>query len=406
MSETAETVTIPPSERKEINRMGDVIRDALKMAKPAAIAPATAPAAPAEPKVDPASKIVTKPATTPPEPKAVPVVAPVPTAKTEPAKPSDPEPEMPKNAKDWKAFKEVREKAVAEAKAVTTERDALKAERDAQKAELETLKKGSAEWEAKKAEYDGTKKQLADQQKILDIVALEHNPKFRDHYDGRIKGYAESIKGFLSNEATAKVDQIFALPPSRLREEQIKALVTELDETDRVAATLVAQAYGNMAVVEREKSVELGRASENVAQWKASEQKRQQEEFAQRQSHLKAVVDLAHQQTAADLDGADEADAVAFKEDTRKLVFGELDQQSVLRVASLAAKGRKYDKTIAERDETIAKLQTQVAELTSASPPANGTGGGDRVQHRNGPPDNTDIGGKYQAALAQRQGRK
>lgn len=406
MSEGAE-ITIPPSERKEIVKMGDAFREAMK--KPQAIAPAPPPPAPAAtpkpapagPKDDPATKL------TPKLPAASPATAPAPAPVPVPeAKPSDPEPEMPKNAKDWKAFKELKAKADAEAKQATAEAAALKAEAAAQKAELETLKKGSAEWERVKADYEGTKKQLTDQQKILDIVALEHNPKFQEHYTNRIKGYAESIKGFLAGEVAGKVDQIFALPPSRLRDEQIKALVTELDETDRVAATAISNAYVNMAVVERERATELGRASENVAQWKASEQKRHQEEQAARQSHLNAVLDLANQQTAADLEGAEQADAVSFKEDTRRLVYGELDQPSMLRIATYASKGRKYDKTIAERDEMIAKLQTQVAELTSASPPANGTGGGQHIPNRRGPADNTDIGNRFRAEMAKKQGQR
>lgn len=381
--------------------MADAFRDALK--KPTAIAPAPAPAKPAEPKPDPASK----PAPKPPETKPAAAPAPVPAPGPSPEKVEPTAPELKGKAREaWDKLETTMRTHKAEADKYKSEREELANQTVSLKAELETLKKGSAEYERVKSEFDGTKKQLEEFQGIINRFALEQDPRFKNHYDNRIKQLSGTAKDFITGAALTKFEEIAALPMSRHKAEQIKAFIAEMDETDRMAATAAANIFVQMQSIELERQGELAKSSENLAQARTMALKQQQEEQAQRQSHLKAVVDLAHQQIAPELDGSEESEAAAFKETTRKLVFGELDQKDLLHVAVYAAKGRKYDSAIAALKEENAKLQSQVAELTASNIPANGTGGGERVQRRNGPHDNSDIGPKFQTALAQRQGRK
>lgn len=380
---------LPPSQRQGINSMGDKFREAQK-GKPAAIAPATAPPKPAEaPKPAPAA---------PPSPTAAPAPATTP-------KPAEVEPEMPKNAKDWKSFKEAKEKVTAEAKAAAAERDALKAEQAALKAELDTLKKGSAEYERVKSEHEALRKQYDTQQEIIDRVALEHTPKFQEHYMGRIKGFADGLSGLVTGEALTKAQQLLSLQPSALRKDGIKALIGELQEAgDHVAASAVTNAFLNISIIEGERNTELARASENMNVWKANQAKREQEEQAELQRFRKALTETAYQRIDPELAGGDPEVIKHLKEQTRQFIDGKISEDNLLDIVTHAAKGRKYDDTVKTLLEQVETLKTQVAELTSATPPANGTGGGTRINSGRGLPDNSEVGSKFRAEVAKRQG--
>lgn len=398
----------PPTERQSVNRMADAFRKQMANKMPAntkppaqtAIAPAAPPAKPAAPPAKPAEKPAEQP---PPAPSpAPPPTAPTPASVKPPTAP-DGEPAMPKNAKDWKAHNEVKDRAISEAKQAKAEADALKQEALNLKAELETLKRGTTEYDRVKTEYEAVKKERDEFQGFVERFALAELPKFKEHYEGEIKSIAAGVKSFISPEAATKLDIILAMPMSRSREEQIKLFIAELDETDRLGANAVANAYLNISVVERKKAAELDKASENLAAARAVEQKRQQEQQATLQQQQKTLVDIVHQRVAPELEGEEQGVAARFKEQMRQLVTSELDQKGLLEVVGYAAKGQKYDKAISERDFKIVTLEAQVSELTSAQPQVNGTGGSPpaRQQPYNNDPMATgrQLGNKFRAAL-------
>ncbi len=394
-AELEDKVEIPPSERQEINRMGDIIRAAQAKPKAAdkasAIAPVSAPPNGTPP-------VESKPAA--PKPPEAPAPSPKPVEEDQP----------PKNAKDWKAVKDIRDKAIAEAKQYQAGWDAAKAEVAALKSEMDTLKKGSVEYDRVKAEHTAAKEQLTAKDKeikerddILQRFALEHDPRFKAHYDGEIKLHAASVGQFAPPDAVAKFDAILAMGPSKFRNEQVNALVEELAD-NRMASNAIVNAYLSINTVEQKKALELSRSAENWALVKAEDQRRMQAEQQAAMEQMKALLDTAHQTAEAELTGL-EADTVAsFKESTRKVIT-DRDKGALLSVIKDAAKGKKYDRDIAASSEKITKLEAQVAALTSATPPGGGMGGGKPAIRGGdrGEPNNNDIGGVYHQEMAKRR---
>lgn len=401
MSEVAELGAPPPDSRKAINKMADAFRGKLKesmptntesVPKPTQIAPATPP---------------------PPAPASngeVPPPAPAPAA--QPPKPATPPaaPTEPKNSKDWKALHEVKDQAVAEAKALKAERDTLKQQMDASKAELDTLRKGTSEYERVKSEHEASRKELATLQGIVDRVALEHTPKFQEHFTNRIKAFSAGLGALVTGDALTKAQQLLELPPSQVRKEGVKALIAELHAADdHVAAMALTNAFQNINLVEGERSAELARASENMSQWKAAQAKREQDDFAELQNQRKVLIEAANQRIDPELAGAEPETAKHLKEQARRFISGEIDRDNLLDVITHAAKGRKYDADTTALKAEVEKLRTQVAELTSATPPANGTGGGHRISAPTGDPmaqSGQAAGKKFREELAKRQGQR
>lgn len=398
MSEAAvdELGAPPPASKEGISKMADAFRKQMSEAHPEnakRVPPqaATAPPAPKEPK---AAEPV----------KAAPMPSPSPAPS--PAKAPEVDPSMPKNAKDWKAHNEVKEKAIAEAKQFRAEADALKQEAATLKAELDGLKKGTAEYERVKSEHEATKKQLGEYQEIINRFSLENDPRFQAHYNEKRKLGVDIAKATVTSpEMAAKLESILALSPSRQRDEQIMALGAEMDDFGRAR---LASAYVQIEQIEREKHQELSRSAENLAKAREVETKRQQMELAAMQAQQKTFVETVFQRIDPELEGADKNESATFKEQMRQIATNSFEPKVFLEVAGLAAKGRKFDATVNALKEENAKLQAQVQELTAANPTPNGTGSGQPVRRTSGAPDSTgrELGNRFREALSKRQAER
>lgn len=389
----------PPAAKEGISKMADAFRNKMAEAHPEnakrvppqgsmappAPKPASAPApAPAPPKE-------AKPVETPPAPTPAPKAA------------VEVDPTMPKNAKDWKAHNEVKDKAIAEAKQFKAEAEALKNETATLKAELDGLKKGTAEYERVKSEYEATKKERDDYKGLVNQVALELDPQFQAHFNSRRQmavGLAKDIP--TTPEQKAKLEQILSFPPSQQRNEAIEAFSAELNEFQRHR---LASTYVQLEHVERERSMELSKSAENLEKAREVRMKQQQMEQAAQLAQQKTFVDTVHQRIDPELDGEDKSDIASFKEKMRKVATNSYTPDEFLEVAGYAAKGRKHDAVVNSLKEENAKLQAQVQELTAAQPGANGTGGAAPARKASTAPDQTgrQLGNKFREELAKRQ---
>lgn len=372
----------PPTERAEINKMADAFRDKMRETNPEnttrlpaaiAAAPAAPPAPPAAP-AKPAAPV--KPADKPAAP------APAPTPAPEPPKP-DVEPEMPKNAKDWKAFKEVKDKALADFRQADTERNTLKTEAAALKAELESLRKGSAEYERVKTEHQETLKTLAERDEILSKVFVEHDPRFQNHFTNRITAIKSDVESIVGKDLAPKVDAILSMAPSKHRDEQIDAIVADLTPWQQAR---LGNVYQQIHSTERERQAELDKAGENKKLLLAERERKEKEQTAQIEHNRRAMIEDVNHKIEPELAGLDAATSSHLKSTLHKVVTGDVSRDEFLNVLTNAVRGHKYDKDTSALKEENAKLQAQVSELQGAQPPTNGTGGSPPNRSEQGEP--------------------
>lgn len=410
MSAATDELGAPPNAQKSINRMGDAFRSKMKEAIPEntkKLPTAIAPAAPPKPKEQPAPSPApaTKPSEKPAEkPEPVPVPAPIP----EPAKPVvTPQPaaeasKIPKTHKDWADLNSVKEKAIQE-------RDAIKAERDTLKAELETHKKGSAEYERIKAEHETVKQQLQEKDKalaerddVLSKVFVEHDPQFQKHFNNRLASAKADAQEIVGKDLAAKLDAVLSMSPSDHRKELIEALGAELTPFQQ---SQLATAYQQVRLIERERQAELDKAGENKKIILAERERKEKEQTAQIEQNRRSMIESVDQKIEPELIGLDAASASSLKSQLHKIVTGDASRDEFLNMLTNAARGHKYESEIKERDETIAKLNAQVEELTRGVAPLNGTGGGERI-HRTPTADPVEmgrgLGDKFRTALNKR----
>lgn len=382
-----EVIDIPASEKVAINRMADKFKDAMKGLKPepAAIAPVEAPKPAEKPAAPPAPAPVPAPA----EPKPA---APAP----DPAKPTLPADTKGQARQAFEALEGLKNKYQKDYETLKPQYDSLStekasaiAERDQAKAELAEAKKGTAEHAELKA-------QLEQAQKLVDEFYVERSPQFQAHFGQKFQAAKLAAAKAGGPEHAAKITAALELPPSKYREEQIKAIGLELDDWDR--GTLL-RAYGQLTDTEVERDAELAKAPENRKKLAAIEAKEQQENASKRAAHFAQMrtgwFDTVEKNVAAELTGFPEADAI--KAVVRKVIFNEATSDEYTGILEDGVRYRRYKSSITEKDELITKLQAQVNELQSASPSLQSNGA---APTKKSPPpmDNSDMGEKFRKA--------
>lgn len=380
-----ETIEIPPREQVALNGMGEKFSAALAASKPKLKEAAQVPVAQSKgrsasaaqsqretgQKIDSSETTTTEPKPDAPSP-------------AQPATNGTTDDEVPKSAKDWRKLKEARDKGFAE-------RDTLKAERDA-------LNKRLSELAALKGTQDDvaeTKKQLAERDRILEQVALDKHPTFRKQMVERVEGSMREARAAVGPELAPKLEQVMALAPVE-RDAELEKLSAGLSEFNRVR---LANSYAALQKTENDYLAAKENSSETMRQLQEAEQRKslEQQEHIVRQKNLL----VAHIETEIDADfaGAEPEIIQGVKDTVRKAVSGNIDTQSYVGLFKDAARGRRSATVEAALKEEISKLQTQVSELSSATPPVYGTGGSPPIKRQLGPPTNDDVGDKFRKAL-------
>jgi hypothetical protein len=392
MAEALESpMTLPKSELKAINSMAEKFKNLTKgidMApeKPAAIAPVepVQPAVPETPKPQPTPA-------TPEKPAAPATPAPAPAAT--PESPTLP-PEVKGNAR--KAFETLEqlknkyqkdfETLKPQLDATAAEKVALAAERDALKAQYEVAKKATADYETLKQQHEAY-------DKIIKQFYIENDPQFQAHYGQKIqtsKLEAEEAARLAGEEVVAKVKSALEIPASPFRDQQVASITGELDDYSRVA---LVNAYTELKRTERERAAELAKAPENHQKLQEVRAKQAQEQAQQDAVKMTAtrtrLLDMAQKQVEAELNGF--ADAESVRGALKKVIFNEATSDEYVGVLADAARWRRHQSTMKEKDELIGKLQTQLNEIQAATPGVRAST--TSTERKTRPPlDNSDLG--------------
>lgn len=367
--EAEEIIEMRPSEKVAINNMAEKFTTAMNAKKPApakASAPQPAPARPQS------SATATAPAAA--------------------ARDDEPVPEIIKGkaAEEWKKLRGVFKET--------------KAERDTAKAELAELKKRSASLdvvEATRRESAETKKQLIERDRLLEQVALDRHPAFRAKMTERLEKALREGKEAVGAELAPRLEQVLKLDPQE-RELELEKLSEGLSELKKAQ---LAASYASLRATENDYHDAMSRSYETMRQLQedANRKSADQQQYVLQQKNLLA----AHIEEAVmpELDGAEPELVESVRANVRRMVGGTIDTHSYVELFKSAARGQRAQVVESELRGQIEILKTQVQELSSATPPAYGTGGSAPMK-QHGPPDAVAMGhevaDRYRAALNKR----
>lgn len=342
MTAIDEKVSIPETEKFEINRMADKFKGAMeKIAEPAksiaAVPTEKPPAAPEEPKPAEAPKPVEKP----------------------------PEPVIPKEKsparQQFEDLEKLKDKFKTDYETLKSQYDPIVSERDQLKTKLDEAVKGTQE-------YEQARQRLAEQEKIIKQIAIEHDPQFQAHFSQRVSNAILEAKEAVGPEHSAKIEAILQLPASSLRDREIEAIAETL--TSEFAKMDLLASVKELKRTERDRKAELAKAPEN---YKLLQEVRDKEAREQREKALATrsqLVEHITKQIEPDLTDVDADTAKAIKEDVRKMVHNEMDAEKYVGFLIYGAKGRKAESLLKAKDEKIATLEAQITELQGSQPTA------------------------------------
>lgn len=391
-----DTIEMPPSEKVEINKMGDAFRGALEKSIPRGNKPApavqgkssSAPQSPARPQAN---------GTTQPKPAAADTTTGTPEKSVEQAPGAQDEHAtngatdeevLPKNARDWKAHNEVKNRAINEAKQ-------YKAKADELQKRLELAQKGVAAQE----EVRAVSARAETAEGLIKQFFISKLPQFQEHY-GALTAATVSAAVEAAGEHADKdrIGQIFALPPGKMRDDLFKSMADELPDFERAA---VIGAYVDLKKIDRDREGEILKADQGFKALQEQQAKVDRERQLAAIQQRALLVNHVWNRIDDELSGLDAEIVTEAKATTRAMIEGKLNAPEYSELLVDHARAKRAVIVEAQLREENAKLQIQVAELTSVQPPANGTGGSPPMRKQTGPPDNSDLGNNYRKALNQ-----
>ena len=307
----------------------------------------------------------------------------------ESAKPDDEaEDKWPRSSDDWGKFKAKRKEKEAKLQAEIKAREDKLAEYDAKLKTIEselaaTREKASSVNPESQAELERLKKQVDEYSQKLAVTAVTEHPKFVAYFKGKVDkeiNLARNIVGAEKAEEVAKVLLMADGDYKTLKLEEIMQDITPLQSqrlTNRIDA---------LQEIEMERATEIARANENRGKMQAEEQATAQKRAADGKKLftdvLKTMQDPKDGMAIYQMRDGDEAwnaQVKATAAHAERLLFGHQDMKPTdLVKASLEAAAfptllKAYQSDMKQRDDMIAKLESQVKEL-SAAQPASGKG--------------------------------
>ena len=218
--------------------------------KPEMATPEPAPEVKTEPLPNPVMPPEVRPAVAPTETKTAPVAAPV----------APTEVKIPKNQKDWEAYK-------------VAEKNRL-AEKDAElakvKSEMEALRKAPPVSTVTDDDprIVSTQKERDELSEKLRLVDITNHPKFKAYYDGKTNAQIDMAKRIVGTENAEAIATLLKLPDNEYRQGKIEELVSTLSpiQQSRVAGVLNSL---NEIDIEREGQIEQAKKDYVVYQEKA-----------------------------------------------------------------------------------------------------------------------------------------
>lgn len=294
-----------------------------------------------------------------------------PRGETKPAPEEDEEGDdkWPRTAKDWKTYKQQsREKIQSERK----EKEQLKTERDQIKAEIEQLKKSGPS-----PELEQLKKEKAELDERLRLVAVERHPKFEAYFNNKTTAQLELAKKIVGSDKGEQIASLLKAPDGPIKEKELNDLIDTLSPLQQSRLGSVMNA---LTEIQSEKESEIAKSRENYD----TIQKKEKEQAESNQKQFLSTFDTIIKQATDPKDGnpvfqkreGDEAwnSEVDKRIDmARNFIANNHPPDTIAKAALAAVAYPAILKTCQSQAEEIASLKTQIKGLQSATPKVEST---------------------------------
>lgn len=268
--------------------------------------------------------------------------------------------------------------------------DQIKPQFEMTQAELVKAKKDQERYAKMESELEDLKKKGSEYESIVKQFYIEHDPQFQSHFGQRLSAAVVEAKEAVGTEHAVKVAEILSYPPSPFRDKQLAEIADGLTDFQR---TELVNAYSSLKRTERERKAELDKGPENFKKLQELQANKAREESAKASENRNALLAHVQKQIEPELAGVDAVLAETIKTTVRKAIEGDIDAEGYVGLLVDSAKGKKFAATMKDKDDTIAKLQAQIQELSSTQPTVQGGKAVDGKKDKS-------VSSAYQDALA------
>lgn len=301
------------------------------------------------------------------------------TEPAQPAKPAESEPFVSPKAADWKKLKAERDELHKKA----TEHETT-AKTHAERAAA--LEKEYSEYKAKTTfnpeEIETLKKDRESAHALLERVALEQTPKFRDYYNSKFEGALAQALDTVGKDKAEQVRAVLEAPKSAWRKGILNELVEGMEsQVDRLNLIAAVNEYDRTRD-ERSKQLDNHKSALKELQAHETKSKKDQEERATalRQANQKTLIKetLAkaenYESFKANDDPAHNAQVAKNKKVIEQMIEGTIEDSVTLMLPIMAAEGERLTKVTADQKAKIAELEEALAKYKTAQPALEGSG--------------------------------
>lgn len=269
----------------------------------------------------------------------------------------------PRKAEEWSEYKRL-EKAKLEA--VQRERDQIKEETEKIKSELEHIRNTVP------PELEALKKEKAELDEQLRLVAVQNHPKFKAYFDKKIGDQIELAKRIVGSDKSELIAGLLNAPDSPLKDKQLEELTETLTplQQSRLGGVL-----NDLAQIQAEREGEIAKSKANYEQIQKENQEaaeKQRTEFSRLfDNTVKSATDPKDGNPAFQKRDGDEAwntDVDRRIETAKTLLFGSPKPEIVSKAALAAVAYPVVLSQLNSSLQEIESLKSQIKELQSAAP--------------------------------------
>jgi hypothetical protein len=254
--------------------------------------------------------------------------------------------------------------------------DKVTAELTAARQELEAAKSRGVPEEIQ-AELKNYKEALAEREAVLERIAVQESPKFKERYTQAETAIAERLKRYGTEMAmdTEKLDQALRSSPKRRIE-----LLDEMG-VEGAALSSVAGLMNQYDLLQDDKTQFLSKSKEAHAQWQKEQAEAaasQEKEQTEREERVFSTVAEEMGKTYApfqEVEGNEawNAQVRALRDEAKKYFNGQVPLDQLARAVMKGVGAPVQEKIIARQQATIKELTAELAGLKTAQPRANGS---------------------------------
>jgi hypothetical protein len=290
----------------------------------------------------------------------------------------------PRSSADWEKFKTSRKQEREKLQKEASEKESRIQKLEAQLKEVaETSAKAPEENPEIKARMDRLVKENEEMSKRLQVLDVTQHPKFQAHYESKIKAQKDLAKRIVGEEKATALETVLSLPEGEWKDQQLSDFVEDLPTLQK---TRIGAVLNDLERINQERAEDIAKAGELKSKIREEDQTKAKETMVMREriwnETIKAVQDPKGGSPLYQMrEGEDEWNqGVTERIDAAKklLLAQNIKPADVVRAALDATAFptllRAYQADLKERDESISKLEAQVAALSAAQPSTKNAG--------------------------------